>query len=400
MRLDGVLKALTLLIVVATVGFVAIEAGFLEIPAIKEKLGAIGPSEAAEQASLNEGTLKEGTLNDASDDDTSDRDATSPKEPDVQPDMKVEEEVTAGGRLFAGVLGEVADVAQIKSLKEVPWLESKVNAAFNASGDFVCKLLPPDTPVKSPLVRQSTGRRGTLGRVPILTVGLEVEEESRNKLPAASKSAVERYMRDHLLAIEPIIYQAEDGSFYFGTDSRAAFFATSNPSVCIRPEPMIEQAVNNFRALGILDEDETGLGRTLVMAFRYVQSRKDQTSLTLKPRAVTELLFLHMKPSQPGSMPVLEVFATNDERKDLYLLATSLNVIEDALPTISASVRFEKFVLLGLYPAQPIVTGIRQRSVGVLSLDTIMRLTTTGDPEDRLSFTDVLDQFSTLTSAK
>ena len=39
---------------------------------------------------------------------------------------------------------------------------------------------------------------------------------------------------------------------YFGADCRAAFYETQNPTVTVDSEPMIGEAVGNFRALGVL----------------------------------------------------------------------------------------------------------------------------------------------------
>ena len=74
-------------------------------------------------------------------------------------------------------------------------------------------------------------------------------------------------------------------------------------------------------------------------------------------------------------------------------------VIGEALPVISASVRFDSFVLMGLYPAKPVVTGFRQRATAVLGVDTVLKLTKYADAEDRLTFQQLLDQFSSLTGA-
>jgi hypothetical protein len=302
------------------------------------------------------------------------------------------------GRLATGVLGPVPGTNQIRSIATVPWFESDANQAFNNAQEFACELLLPGIAVKPALTRTPLGRRGVLGRVPVVTIGLEVDEDSRNQLPKASRSAIEGYMRNHRLVIEPMIYQDEKGQAYFATDCRAAFYPVSAPTTTIKPEPMIEEAIRRFRAIGVLNESNDSTARTLVMAFRYVEQDKEQITKTAIPREITELLFLHIAPQDRGNLPVVEAFTTSGGRQNLRRLSTHAGILEDPLPMISASVRFDKFVLMGLYPSDPIVTGVRQRAAGVLSMSTILKLTKSADPEDRLTFEEVLDQFSSIVS--
>jgi len=320
--------------------------------------------------------------------------------PDVTDEASIDSgtEARPGSRLAVGILGSIPEAKQLHSIAEVPWLQSQADRAFNQSKSFACQLLVPDVAVKPLLTRPSSGRRGVMGRIPVVTIGLEVDEKSKSKLPQASRGAIQAYLRDHRLAIEPIVYQDADGQAYFGTDCRAAFYPVSNPTTTIKPEPMIEEAMGRFRALGVLDEGSATPGRTLVMAFRYVQKANDQITQLLPPKDVTELLFLHIASGEPGALPRLEVFATTNERQNLHRLITSSSTSEEPLPVISATIQFEKFILMGLYPASPIVTGVRQRSAGVMSIDTILKLTKFNVEADRLSFEQLLDQFATITN--
>ena len=136
------------------------------------------------------------------------------------------------------------------------------------------------------------------------------------------------------------------------------------------------------------------------MAFRYTQQANQMITKTTVAGNVTELMFLHLAQTEPGNLPKLEVFATSDSRQNLHQLVLSSTLTEDPLPTIAATIRFEKFVLMGLYPADPIVTGFRQRAIGVMSLETILRLTNAATKEDRLTFEQVLDRFSSIVSGE
>jgi hypothetical protein len=322
------------------------------------------------------------------------------EQPVPEPLAPVEGDSGASSRLVVGVMGATPAIDQIHSIATVPWQESEINRAFNQSKAFACELLLPETAVKPPLTRLPLGRRGVMGRMAAVTVGLEIDSVADLKLPTASAGAIRKYLEEHRLAIEPIVFQDENGNAYFGTDCRAAFYKNAYPTSTIKAEPLIEEAIGRFRAIGILREGEDADGRTLVMAFRYVDSTQKDGLTNAKPNEVTELLFLHLaQSSSPDKLPKLEIFATTDSRQNLHRLVTDTDsVIQDPLPTISAAIRFDTFVLMGLYPAKPVVTGIRLRSSGVISYDTIVKLTQTGSEKDRATFQSLLDQFATITS--
>jgi hypothetical protein len=380
---NGLLKVLTFLLILATVGMLAMEASKSSF------------SWEDAQAMLRGQTQEEDESLQEDDADTSKVDLAQRRLGSVTAPVAELSE----SRLAVGTLGAVPAASQVLSIAEVPWLESEVNAAFDRSADFACRLLLPDVQVKPYMNRPPAGTRGLLGRMPAVTVGLEVDSEARSKLPQASRGAIEAYLRDHRLAIQPILYQNEQGQPYFGTDCRAAFYPVSMPSVTVKAEPMIEEAIGRFRALGILRESSEGDGRTLVMAFRYVHSDKSRMVQSDKASQVTELLFLHLASQSTDKTPTLEVFATSDSRQKLHRLMTQDLDMRHGLPDISATVRFDSFVLMGLYPAKPVVTGVRQRATAVLGIDTVLKVTKYAEPENRLTFQQVLDQFSSLTGS-
>lgn len=374
---NNLLKVLSALLLLVAAGLIAMEVSdsFRE-----EMLGAFQENDARETAHAgdddNEDGESSGIALTAADD---------------------SDEGVPGSRLVVGAMGAVPAREQIPAISEVPWLESEVNRAFAQAADRACRLLVPDTAVSPPLSRPGTGRRGVIGRVPAVTVGLEVDRDAQAKLPQASRGAIEAYLRDHRLAITPIIYQDESGTPYFGADSRAAFYPVSRPTTTIKAEPMIEDAVSRFRALGLLREGSESTGRTLVMAFRFTQTEKDRISRAERPIEVTELFFLHLTSDSPEKTPRLEVFATSDSRQNLHRLMTQDSIIQQPLPVLSATIRFENFVLMGLYPSNPVVTGVRQRSSGVMSADTVLKLTKYAAEEDRITFERLLDEFALLT---
>ena len=384
MKSNGLLKFFSVLLLAAAIGMIVFElqkTASLEIsdpaltPALRLEAGTIAGDPVAEVG--------------------------APAEDGVVPGEGADSGTQVGevptSRLAVGVLGATPDRDQIHTISELPWLDSEANRAFNESRDFACQLLIPDTAVKPPMTRPGQGRSGLLGRIPTATVGLEVDEASKLKMPRASRGAIEGYLRDHRLVIEPTVYQDGRGQAYFGTDCRAAFYQTAYPTITVKAEGMIEEAIGRFRALGVLREDPASFGRTLVMAFRFIQQEGTMRSIG-SPQAVTELMFFHLATNESSNLPSIQVFVTSDSRQSLHRLTKDASIIDEPMPMISATIRFEKFILMGLYPANPIVTGVRQRSAAVMSLDTIRKLTATGAAEDRLTFQQLLDQFSSITS--
>jgi hypothetical protein len=379
MKSNGLLKLLSVLLFVAAIGMVVVE--------VQKTMSLESRDTPQDSASR----IEAGAM--ATDPGRSEE--IVPADSTVSGSMATPGEVSRS-RLAVGVLGATPDRDQIHSIAEVPWLDSQANRAFNEAKDFACQLLPPDTPVKQPLTRSPAGRSGLMGRIPSATVGLEVDSASKLKLPRASRGAIEAYLRDHRLVIEPIVYQDSQGQAYFGTDCRAAFYQIAYPTLSIKAEGMIEEAVTRFRVLGVLREDTSSFGRTLVLAFRFVQ-QESEGSTSGAPQQVTELLFFHLAINESGNLPSIQVFATSDSRQNLHRLSKDLSIIDEPVPMISASIRFEKFILMGLYPANPIVTGVRQRAAAVMSRDTVLRSTKSGDLGDRVTFQQLLDQFSSIT---
>jgi hypothetical protein len=200
----------------------------------------------------------------------------------------------AGSRLVVGALGATPAQNEIVTISEIPWLTSQINRAFRDAEDASCTLLAPDVTLERKLGSSQPGGRRSLGRIPALTVGLEIDESAKKSLPVTTKGAIQGYLREHRLAIEPTVYEGEEGKLYFGTDCRAAFYKPSSPISTVKAEPMIDEAIGRFRALGVLGGNLATNGRTLLMAFRYVKSASRLTAISGGIDTETELLFLHL----------------------------------------------------------------------------------------------------------
>ncbi|MEO1616025.1 MAG: hypothetical protein AAFV88_09265, partial [Planctomycetota bacterium] len=168
--------------------------------------------------------------------------------------------------------------------------------------------------------------------------------------------------------------------------------------------PMIETAVKRFRVLGIVGANDGSRlpidlhGRTLALAFTFIKKERDEVKNEDVAKTVTEFLLLHLPSSATTESAEVDVFITSEGRTNLHRIQTEGLSVNSPLPTLSADVQFNKTVLMGMYPADPIVSGIGYRSAGVLSMDTIRRLSLPGEGQSAISLTEVLDQFSRLAS--
>lgn len=268
-------------------------------------------------------------------------------------------------------------LSQLPVLKEIPWHPSEIADLYSNHQARPCRLLNPGVSTDAgfvgleetaPAVGTSVSRFNTA-----FLIGLAIDAKGRAKLPFATKSTIENYLDEHMLAIQPEICRRADGQVFLTGQVRAMFFSKKSPSVSLAPEPMIQESISNLRVLGVLpgarpapepfgqvslDESDLSLPRTLVMAFSYLRDRPLETSITLTAQPEYELIFLHLLPkSDMSGTPSLAVFATANGCtgfQELNLAAQDRR----RTPAVQANIRFDKFKLFNQYPSDPIVTGL------------------------------------------
>jgi len=91
---------------------------------------------------------------------------------------------------------------------------------------------------------------------------------------------------------------------------------------------------------------------------------------------------------------------TSDDRRNLHRPDLRDPRVNSPFPTISAEVRFDKLILMGLYPAEPVVTQIDFRSAGIISMEIVRRLMTPSQGQTSMSLGEILDQFGNLSDSK
>ena len=323
--------------------------------------------------------------------------------------------------LNVGRIGSAPRRDQLLSIDRLPSTESEVIRGYQAAANRASRILPPNGDVR-PQLQRSQGRSGTLGRVTALTIGLELNADAAKSLPGPTRSQVLQYFRDHRLAVQPIIYHDASGAPYFGIDTASAFYRVDRPARTLRPEPMIGEAVDRFRTLGVVSdhpatlgstnrdppESEVASGRTLAMAFSFSQAIGPL--LDAPTRTVHELLLLHLPLTDAVTdnagqdvvslnrreIPNLEVFITSDDRTILHQVLGDAQLASSGGPAMSAQVRFDDMTMMGLYPARPVVTEINYRRGGSISMSILERFMEASTP---VSLPAILDRFSDLARA-
>ncbi|MCM2373852.1 hypothetical protein [Aporhodopirellula aestuarii] len=328
-------------------------------------------------------------------------------------------------QIRVGRIGATPTLSDIQSLRKLPLLSSQVNRAYGLAKSMTCRMLTPGASVKPTVTIPSQGESGTVGRIPAFTIGLTMDPSGRSKLPAVTRGQVDKYFEQHRLSIQPLVYSDDTGQLYFGTDCQAAFYEIDRPGIAIQAEPMIESAVARFRSLGIAASNqetretsssasrflEAETGRTLVMAFNFEKADLTISSTAQIGRKVTELLFFHLPPSTAEATaskaaadsrsPIsLDVFLTSDERRNLHRLDLHSWDLNSPTPDISADVRFDKMILMGLYPAEPVVTDIHYRSAGIISMELVSQLMNGFKEQTPMSLDEILDQFGLLSGSQ
>lgn len=285
--------------------------------------------------------------------------------------------------LAVGVSSDVPSPDRMPTFDEIPWSARESAAAFRDARNRSCQMLPPDSPVLTPLSRGQDGRASAVGRVHGFTVGLMFDPLHRSELPTTTGGRILDYLDSHTLAVQAPVYRDQEGRFFFGPEAKAAFFERRKPTRTVEPESLISRAVREFRVVGLYQTDDVAAGRTLMLAFRYDADDSDTliSGAASKPRKEHELLFLHLLPqADREGRPQIVAFATSDGRASIHDL--SQPSFRSSTPSITATIRFGDYTL-GVLPAQPIVTGIRQAARQSLSTErfrSLMNGLTSGEP--------------------
>lgn len=281
--------------------------------------------------------------------------------------------------LMTGVTPAAPAVRSIPVVRTIPWERGELGREFRRGGaQLSCSLLEPGIDVIQPLIAPTAGTSGALGRQSAFSINLALDPAARAALPRVIRGAVESYLKDHQLTIQPVYYHTPDGQPYFGPQVRAAFVEIASPQKTTSAEAMITKSVAELRTLGIYWDKEDDLkpeqARTMILAFQYTLDSKISGNNRAAANQEYELLFLHLLKDSTPTEPKLAVFATSGGRTDLNLLNASDPKSAHQPSVIAAHIRFGELNMLGMYPANPVVTGVFHQARLSLPVDSFKAL--------------------------
>ena len=301
--------------------------------------------------------------------------------------------------LMTGVSPTVPEIRTLPVLRTVPWGGQELGREFRRAGSQLsCSLIEPALDVFQPLIAPTPGTAGPIGRQTAFSLNLEVDPAAKATLPRVARGAIESYLESHQLSIQAVYYHTVDGKPFFGPQVRAAFIDVATPQKTVEPESMIVESIKELRTLGLYWENESALvpekARTLVLAFRYSLETHVAGSGKSASNQEYELLFLHLMKDSTATAPKLAVFATSNGRNELNLLENTDPLLAQQKSVIAARVRFSDFNMMGMYPANPIVTGVFHQSKLSLPVESIKALLEGIGAGKRRSLSDVLDDLN------
>ncbi len=302
----------------------------------------------------------------------------------------------ASSLLMTGVTSNVPQPKDIPVLRSIPWTLQELGREFRRAGaEMSCDMFPTGLEIVQPLVEPVEGSERPLGRQIAFALNLQIDPAAVSTLPRVTRGAIESYLSSHQMTIQAVYYQNAKGELFFGPQVRAGFVSLASPERSTDPEAMITRSIKEFRTLGVYwnqkSELEPAKARTLVLAFKY-ELQKSGSSV---PTQEFELVFLHLLPESTASSPKLAVFATSNARTEFQLLETCDPSSAVQTPVVAAHVRFGEFNMMGMYPSNPIVTGVFHKAKLSLPVDSFKALLegfASGTPR---SLTDVLDELQT-----
>jgi hypothetical protein len=343
---------------------------------------------------VNESAVKPSTVRSASGSDETM--VGTPASTDITPAVvtRVQNGYTA---LLTGINHVAPDRDTIPTLEEIPWARGKISRLFHSANQVSpCQLFPPGMQTMEQPATPRQGMAGPIGRLPVFSVALRIDPDARAALPDLSKDMIESYLDDHIITLQSSLYHNEQGAVYFGDQLGAAFSVRKSSSFTLKPEQMVADYVSEFKTLGLFSPPDFDGNiddlRTLVLAFRYDSQEKRLTTSATSQVREYELIFLHLLKTENSFPPKVAVFVTSEGRTKFHELDMVSTQMLTNVPSIIATIRFDKFNLMGMYPANPIVTGIHHQSRLTLPSESVRSKMLGLGGQDQMLLSDLLDE--------
>jgi|GEM_PF-1525740 len=293
----------------------------------------------------------------------------------------------------------IEQAGRIPRIKQIPWERGDIEFALRAFPAGRCQILPTGSDVAPLGVEAGEPGESYLSvRKTAFVIGLQVDAAARRTLPNVSASMIEDYLARHAVAIQSTVFQHQNGMMTMAGPIYAAFSTRSGANLTLKPEPMVDDAIGNLAILGALPNDDPNdhSARTVALAFGYDRAVASNLATSTGKIRDYELLFLHLLPESENqgltSGPAIAAFATTDGRETFQEIELSVAVPGKLLPDVMAMIRFDQFRLMGTYPANPVVTAVRNRVRFSASTQSVRQRLIGGNGNSPISFQKLLDE--------
>lgn len=203
-------------------------------------------------------------------------------------------------------------------------------------------------------------------RVPVLTIGLNMQPSDQRSLPSLSRSTILNYLESNFVSIQARVSKdpvTRELSLHYRPIGAVGGF--TGPPVTKEYVEAINSTIKNVRGMGIYepkrskDRKEESSFQIAILLFR--SSFVDDSGIG--ETAQHELGFVCMGNSN-GEEPDISFIATTNQRKTWLLFSRESNEMPKRLNDCSmvATVRFDQFITGGLQPKSGIVRRISNRA--------------------------------------
>jgi hypothetical protein len=272
------------------------------------------------------------------------------------------------------------DLGDLKLIRILPRNADEIAHAHERAKASSCETVPSGEPLEiTSFTPQLTQRdrtelaRGVIllpsSRRHMLTVGLEVRESDKPRLPKVSRGRILQYLQDHYVTLQARIQKDPiTGKLFLHHRPLAATTSFGRGRLTESfTEPTL-LAVQDFHSLGIfLPSNQTPKPenlRTLVMIYKSftVGATTGTGKIPLKP--VYEWVFVRgVEPvDQDARHLVLHVFCTSGERRRMHRLVAWESPKNPRDCGIFASVVFTEYTTLGLIPSKSATREVDYKS--------------------------------------
>lgn len=292
----------------------------------------------------------------------------------------------------------------IKTFSRMPKTVTEVAHQHMQSANQGIEFLPKGQPLELnsyalALTQRDTREFGKAAKKPnpstrrfVLSVGIQVGEEDKAKLPSLSAATILDYLSNHYVSVQARIQKNEKGVLYLHQRPIVATAKFGKVRITEEFTPAVTNSVKDMHSLGMFVPGKLAPTpenlRTMVLVHKH-------TALDVKTGRVEphfEFVFIRGRQNSIGNKLDLHCFTTSEERTKLHYLKPATPPLRFTDCTLKASVYFSRYTGGDLIPADSVMRSqtVNSKSVFLMTdLDAFVRnsLRLTGDALTNLNET-------------